>query len=57
MKHNEEMVMDARDIAKSKKQRACHICNKCFTDKNVECRDHDHRTGEFRGMAHQKCKM
>ena len=57
MKHNEEMVMDARDIEKSKKQRTCHICNKRFTDKDVKCRYHDHRTGKFRGMAHQKCNI
>ena len=57
MKHNEEMKMDIKDVMKAKYQTSCHICNKAFKADDVKCRDHDHRTGEFRGMAHQKCNI
>ena len=57
MKHNEEMIMNENDMKKAKTQRKCHICNNCFKPDEVKCRDHDHRTGEFRGMAHKKCNI
>ena len=57
MKHNEEMKMDIKDIMKAKYQTSCHICDKAFNADDVKCKDHDHRTGEFRGMAHQKCNI
>ena len=37
----------------------CHICNKEIyrgTD-NYRVRDHDHRTGKYRGPAHLKCNI
>jgi len=38
----------------------CHICKKpgfSKTGKNKKVRNHDHRTGRFRGAAHNKCKI
>jgi hypothetical protein len=38
----------------------CHICKKSGfskTGKNKKVRDHDHRTGQFRGAAHNKCNI
>ena len=45
MKHDEYMKMDIQYIIKASVQSTCHICNKCFKDDDVKCRDHDHRTG------------
>ena len=54
MKHNEYMIMNAQDMSNARCQISCHICSKCFQEGDVKCRDHDHRRGQFRGMAHQK---
>ena len=35
----------------------CHICNKQFKSKDVKVRDHDHETGAYRGVAHNKCNI
>ena len=36
-----------------RKASACHICNKSKSEKNITIRDHYHRTGEYKGSAHQ----
>jgi len=33
----------------------CHICKKPLNEDSV--RDHDHRTGKFRGAAHNSCNL
>lgn len=34
----------------------CHICSKVMKLKD-QVRDHCHITGEYRGLAHSRCKM
>ncbi|XP_044733719.1 uncharacterized protein LOC123296320 [Chrysoperla carnea] len=35
----------------------CHICDKDFVSNSIRVRDHSHRTGIYRGAAHQFCNL
>ncbi|HJY23112.1 MAG TPA: DNA polymerase, partial [Hanamia sp.] len=35
----------------------CHICNQIISPADIPCLDHDHLTGEFRGVAHNRCNL
>jgi hypothetical protein len=35
----------------------CHICKQTFQPNQIKIRDHNHQTGEFRGLAHQACNL
>ncbi|XP_044733980.1 uncharacterized protein LOC123296531 [Chrysoperla carnea] len=35
----------------------CHICGKDFVSNSIRVRDHSHRTGIYRGAAHQFCNL
>lgn len=35
----------------------CHICEKKIKNEEFKCRDHDHKTGQFIGVAHQVCNL
>ena len=39
------------------KTNLCHICEKIIGDFEIKCRDHNHRTGEYRGASHLICNL
>ena len=49
--------MTKEDEEKFQKAEECHICNKKYTDKDIQVRDHCHITGKYRGSAHQECNL
>ena len=54
---NKPLRMRKDDEEKFKKAEECHICNKKYTDKDIQVRDHCHITGKYRGSAHQECNL
>ena len=40
-----------------KMQPSCHICERPFQASEKKVIDHDHFTGDFRGMAHKACNL
>ena len=57
MRKNQDMKMTPEDKQKFRDATCCSICNGCFCEKDIKVRDHDHRTGEFRGASHNKCNI
>ena len=53
VKENKRMKYTKEDNIKFCKSKTCHICDKEITSKSEKVRDHDHRTGDFRGAARQ----
>ena len=52
---NERMIMTDEDETDFKTAKCCSICGGCFTKANYKVRDRDHRTGYYRGAAHNAC--
>ena len=54
MQENTKMQLTRSDEYDFKHSNKCHICSEPFEDKGKYCkvRDHDHRTGKYRGAAH-----
>ena len=50
---NKPLRMTKDDEKKFQKAEECHICDKKYTDKDIQVRDHCHITGKYRGSAHQ----
>jgi len=57
MRKNERMKMTASDNVSFKNATCCYICGGCFENESSKMRDHDHRTGQYRGAAHNKCNI
>ena len=65
MKQNEKMKFTEEAKEKHFACKRCHICGDkfCWNKESNQykslrkVRDHDHRTGEYRGAAHAKCNL
>ena len=54
---NKPLKMTNDDVDKFEKATKCHICDKEYTEKDIQVRDHCHITGKYRGSAHQECNL
>ena len=54
---NKPLRMTEENEQEFKKATTCHICDKKYTEKDIQVRDHCHITGKFRGSAHQDCNL
>ncbi len=57
LKINTAMKLSQKDNKHFENSTSCCICNDPFKDGDIRCRDHDHRTGKYRGAAHQQCNI
>jgi len=55
VKINVPMIITEQDQIKIDKSTECYLCNKPLD--GIKYRDHDHFTGEFRGVTHEKCNL
>ena len=51
MREIEKLIMSKEDKKKFFNAPCCSICNEPFKTDEIRCRDHDHRTGQFRGAT------
>ena len=54
---NKPLKMTEFDEHEFQKDTECHICNKKYTEKDIQVRDYCHITGKYRGSAHQECNL
>ena len=54
---NTKMELTAEDVKAFSRAKVCSICGGAFTETNKKVRDHCHRTGNYRGAAHNACNI
>ena len=57
MRTNCAMTLSKEDKKDFHNAQTCYLCNGEYTKTNYKVRDHDHRTGEYRGACHNKCNI
>jgi hypothetical protein len=59
MKFNERIHMTEHDDIIFSEAQTCYLCNEEFEEEGClsTVRDHDHRTGAYRGATHSKCNI
>lgn len=60
MRENKRMTLTENDEKDFKYARHCYLCKEPFNYNDKRCikvKDHDHRTGKYRGAAHCKCNI
>lgn len=56
-KQIQDMSITPKQQAEVRTATHCHICEKKFQENEVRVRDHDHISGNFRGIAHYDCNI
>ena len=57
MRKKTEIYLTEEDEATHREATQCVLCNEDFTASNWKVRDHDHRTGQYRGACHTNCNI
>ena len=58
MRKNEKMELSKEDKKEFYNADKCYLCGECFGEKGLaKVRDHNHRTGKYRGACHNKCNI
>ena len=57
MKIDEDMNISQEEQDEFNSATTCYACKRPFENNSKKCRDHDHRTGCYRGAAHDKCNI
>ena len=55
--NNQKMTLSNTEALRFYSATRCSICKECFKPDEKKCRDHDHRTGKYRGATHNKCNI
>jgi len=51
------MVMTENNKIDFENAKTCYLCKKTFPSNDKKCRDHDHKTGKYRGATDNKCNL
>ncbi len=54
---NTKMKLTTEDTRNDFRAKTCYIFEGAFTESNNQVRDHCHRTGNYRGAAHNACNI
>ena len=58
MRGNTKMCLSREEELAHRATESCMLCNEGFGEgKKAKVRDHDHRTGEYRGACHNGCNI
>ena len=57
MRRNTKMYLSVEEETTHREATQCVLCIGDFTKSNDKVRDHDHRTGQYRGACHNKCNI
>ena len=55
LKHSYGITLEEYEQKVESQQGTCALCGEYFTEKFPPVVDHDHKTGKFRGLLHNKC--
>ncbi len=58
MRQNTKMCLTTEEESRHRATETCMLCNEGFGEKGrAKVRDHDHRTGDYRGACHNACNI